>query len=397
MEKRGDIEMLREALGEEFQIVRELGRGSVATVYLAREGSLDRPVAIKVLNRARDSEESLQRRFDREAKAVASLSHPNVVQAYRFGRLPDDRPYLVMRFVRGRTLEERLKAEGRFPLDLAIRILREVASALAEAHASGIVHRDVRPGNVLWDEEKEQTLLSDFGIAAIVAADEEEATRFTKPGEILGDPRYMSPEQLRANEVTELTDIYQFGLLGYELLTGEGPYTATTAHQWLVAHLNQKPGDLRARRPDVDARLADLLLRCLNRNPKHRPRATDIVRILGEMTSRPAPEDAGGVAAVADFQQLLRRRVPQVILFAGGVGLGLMSLMNELTADQGMLDVIWYRLTLPFVACGVAAVTVIAWFHGEKGSQQTIVLEWILLSVIGVIWIMANAWILMHR
>ena len=151
-------------------------------------------------------------------------------------------------------------------------------------------------------------------------------------------------------------------------------------------------------RADVDPDVADLLRRCLNREAKHRPSAAEVARALSA-NSRPAAQAAvatsGGVEGAADLQQLIKRRVPQVVILTGGVGLGLMSLMNGLTADQQLLNPVWYRLTLPFVACGVAATTVVAWFHGEKGRQQASVLEWLLLSVIGVIWITVSAGILL--
>lgn len=223
------IDALQEALGPDFEIKQRLGKGSMATVYLAKEKALGRFVAVKVLLPGRAKEETARKRFEREAKAVASLTHPNVVQIHRMGRLRDETPYLVMRFVKGRTMEERLAAEGRLPPDLAREVLHDVASALAAAHAQGIVHRDVRPANVLWDEEKGQAMLTDFGIAAILATSGEDATRLTQTGQMVGDPRYLSPEQLRDENLTELADMYAFGVLGYELYTGAGPYDAKTS------------------------------------------------------------------------------------------------------------------------------------------------------------------------
>ncbi|MEE2899739.1 MAG: serine/threonine-protein kinase, partial [Gemmatimonadota bacterium] len=242
----------RRPLGDDFDIKQGLGKGSMSTVYLAREKELDRLVAIKVLSPSHAKDQTALKRFEREAKAAASLGHPSVVQVYRFGRLPDETPYLVMRFVKGRTMEERLKADGRLSSALAKEILRDIASALAAAHAAGIVHRDVRPANVLWDEDGEKALLADLGIAALLVTSGEESTRLTKTGQMMGDPRYLSPEQLLDQDLTELADIYAFGVLGYELLTGEGPYIARTNTQWIMAHLNQDPKDLLGMRPDAD-------------------------------------------------------------------------------------------------------------------------------------------------
>ncbi len=390
------MEALREALGDDFEIVRRLGQGSMATVYLAKEKDLGRLVAVKVLLPGRATDETARRRFEREAKAAARLVHPHVVQVYRFGRLPDETPYLVMRFVKGRTMEERLKAEGRLAADLARQVLHDVTSALAAAHAQGIVHRDVRPANILWDEDSDSAHLTDFGIAALLATGSEEATRLTKTGQMLGDPRYLSPEQLLDQDLTELADMYAVGVLGYELLTGEGPYEAKTNTQWITAHLSAEPKDLRLARPDIDPAVADLLRRCLNRQPNHRPSASDAARILsgetGPQTVVARAHGSGSVEEGADLQQLIKRRVPQIVIAAAAAAFGLMQLIG-LLVEMGTLAQVFFDLTLPFAASGVAAATVMAWFHGEKGRQEANVLEWILLSIIAVIWLAVSGWI----
>jgi len=388
------IEALRDALGSDFEIVRKLGKGSMATVYLAKEKALGRLVALKVLLPGRAKDETARRRFEREAKAAASLSHPHVVQVFRFGRLPDETPYLVMRFVKGRTMEERLKAEGRLPSELARQVLRDITSALAAAHAQGIVHRDVRPANILWDEDSNSAHLSDFGIAALLATGGEEATRLTKTGQMVGDPRYLSPEQLLDKDLTELADMYAVGILGYELFTGEGPYDAKTNTQWITAHLSADPKELQAVRPDVDPDVADLLKRCLNREPNHRPSASDAERVLsGETTTSTGAQTSGSVEEHADLQQLIKRRVPQIVLVAGAAALGFIQLMGVLV-DMETLPQLFFDLSLPLATCGVAASTVVAWFHGEKGKQEANVLEWIMLSVIAVIWIAITGWMI---
>ena len=391
---------LQAALGDEFDIKQSLGKGSMATVYLAKEKGLGRLVAIKVLSPVHAKDQTALKRFEREAKAAASLGHPSVVQVYRFGRLPDETPYLVMRFVKGRTMEERLKAEGRLSPAVAKEVLHDIASALAAAHAAGIVHRDVRPANVLWDEDGQKALLADFGIAALLVTSGEEATRLTKTGQMIGDPKYLSPEQLLDQDLTELADIYAFGVLGYELLTGEGPYDARTNTQWITAHLNQDPKDLQQMRPEVDADLADLLRRCLNREPKHRPSAADVARALSVDSApavQPAIATSGSVEEAADLQQLLRRRVPQIVLVAAVAGstlLGAVGLLRENNKFDPYGQTV-FDLTLWVVGAGIAGATVVAWFHGEKGRQQTNVLEWILLSLIVVVWLTVSAWTLL--
>lgn len=388
-------EELQKALGDDFQVMRRLGRGSMATVYLAKERSLGRLVAVKVLLPGRAGDEEARRRFEREARSSASLVHPNVVQVFRFGRLPDETPYLVMRFVKGRTMEERLKAEGRLPVDQARRVLADVTSALAAAHARGIVHRDVRPANILWDPDAQTAHLTDFGIAALLEASGEDATKITKAGQMVGDPLYLSPEQLLDQDLSELSDMYAVGILGYELFTGDGPYEAKTTTQWITAHLSQDPKDLTRMRPDIPADVAGLLKRCLNREPKYRPSAADAARILTA-----DPKSVGGhgrrrTGSIDDpvtLDELFTRNVPRVVGMAGAAGLGLIGLTGTL-ADLEVLPKVAFLLTLPLAACGVMAATVIGWFHGEKGLQTSSMLEWLLLSLIGIAWLMTSAWI----
>lgn len=392
---RRALATLQESLGAEYDIKRELGKGSMARVYLARERALGRLVAIKVLLPGLAADETARKRFEREAKASASLSHPNVVEVYRFGRLADETPYLVMRFVKGRTMEERLAARGPLSQEQARTVLATVASALAAAHARGIVHRDVRPGNILWDEDRRAAVLSDFGIAAILATGGEDVARLTLAGQIMGTPRYQAPEQLLEEDVTELADIFALGVTGYELLTGEGPFAAKTDAQLIAAHVNQEPRELTTLRPGVDPALADLLRRCLAREPKHRPSAADLARELMHAGPEATALATGSkVSEPPDLQTLMKRRVPQIVLIAVGVGWGLMTLVDQL-ADREILPNVMYRLTLAFAVCGVAASGVIAWFHGQRGDQEAPLIEYFLLGGVAVTWLALSVWIVL--
>ncbi|MDP2955209.1 MAG: serine/threonine-protein kinase [Longimicrobiales bacterium] len=388
---RQAIEKVRAALGADFEVLRCVGRGSVATVYLAKDRALGVLFAIKVLNPGKAADETARRRFEREARAAASLAdHPNTVPVTRFGRLPDETPYLVMQYVKGRTMEERLKAEGKLSVPEATQILREVASALALAHGKGIVHRDVRPANILWDEEKSRARLTDFGIAAVISPSGTETTRLTKTGQLLGDPTHLSPEQLLDEGVSELADMYLFGILGYELLAGKGPYDARTPTEWITAHLNKQPRDLRDLRPDAPAELADLLRRCLAKQPKHRPSAKDVVRALeGGGPTAPAPS---GAAGGTDLAELVKRRVPHIVLFTVGGGvtlIGLSDAVDEYFPEGFKL------LVIIFVVAAVVAAPVIAWFHGERGSQRAPAIEYVLLALIAVTWLVISALVVM--
>jgi serine/threonine protein kinase len=389
------VEALKEALGSDFEIKQRLGKGSMATVYLAKEKELGRLVAVKVLSSRRANDETARKRFEREAKAAASLTHPNVAQVFRMGRLRDETPYLVMRFVKGRTMEERLAAEGRLPAKIATEVLHDVASALAAAHAHGIVHRDVRPANVMWDEEKEQAVLTDFGIAAILATSGEESTRLTKTGQMVGDPRYLSPEQLRDEDLTELADMYAFGILGYELLTGEGPYEAKTNTQWITAHLSGEPKDIQRLRPDLDPGVASLLKRCMNREPNHRPSAASAASVLRPSQEPGSPMSFDADAASTLWEELMRRRFPQFVGSALLVGASVIAFTAEVVVGQFEADEILRPLSVPLALCGVAAATVITWYHGERGEQSSSTTERVLLAVIAAVWLASSAWILL--
>lgn len=377
-------EELSTALGDEFDVLRALGTGKVATVFLARERALSRLVAIKVMDPATASDETTRKRFEREARSAASLAgHPHVVSVYRYGVLPAGDPYIIMRYVKGRTMEERLAAEGRLPLDEALSTLEGVAGALALAHRQGIVHRDVRPGNVLWDEDARTALLTDFGIAALVSTGAADATRLTRSGELLGDPRYLSPEQLLDEPVTGSSDIYAFGVMAYELLAGAPPYEASTPADWVKAHLNGEPREMRALRWDVPEAVADLLKRCLAREPRHRPSAADVERILarddGSAGGAAAPARDGGGEELSDVQTLLRKRVPQAVLITGTVAVFITQIIS------GFENPRLYSASLVLGATAVAVSAVVAWFHGERGHQKAPAVEYAILAVVVVV------------
>jgi len=267
------IVALQSALGADFQIERLLGRGSTSIVYEARELALDRAVAVKILHPGLVADVAALKRFEQEARAVAALNHPHVARAYRFGRLPDATPYLVMRLVKGRTMRERLKGEA--------------------AHAIGIVHRDVRPENVLWDEENDKALLVDFGVSALFASTGVKLTAVNSTERLYGDPKYLSPEQIRDEVLTVQADVYSFGVLAYELLTGQGPYGAGTEAELIEAHLHGEPKDLMKVRSEVEPNTANVLRRCLEKDPTHRPTASDISRALDGVWQLPPLDDKG--------------------------------------------------------------------------------------------------------
>lgn len=268
-------------LSSEFDVLRRIGEGSVATVYLAREPALGRLVAIKVLADRFVSDTVAERRFEREARASARIQHPNVATVFRIGRTTAGVPFLVLPYVDGGSLEDRLAAAGRLPLAEVRRYVGQTAAALAAAHRMGIVHRDLRPANLLYDRSADRVLLSDFGLAAVLESGHEQVLRLTRPGESLGDPRYASPEQLAGDPVAERTDVYSLGVVAFELLTGRTPFDAATGIEMLVAHARQPPRRVSEFRDGVAPELDDLIHRCLNKRPEHRPFAVDVADDLG--------------------------------------------------------------------------------------------------------------------
>ncbi len=396
MTKPDELEaLLRQELAPELEVVRRLSRGSMAIVYLAREQQLKRLVAIKVLSPRLARDQRARLRFEREAQAAASLSHPNIVAVHRVGRLSNDLPYIVMQYVKGTTMKDRLQAQGALPMDEARRVIADIASAVATAHRKGIVHRDIRPGNVLYEEESGRTLLADFGIAAILASGESpESARLTKTGELVGYPSYMSPEQLMGEELTERSDLYSLGLLGYELAAGCGPYEAGSRREKLTAHVRGQPKRLSELRADADPVVEEVLLRCLSKEPEHRPSAADVASTLRDVSAERTPTPpAAGPTSTGFLSRLRERRMPQIILAYGAVCWGLLGVADQL-ADRAVLPEVAYRLVLVAVLTGLPAMLTGAWFHGKKGRQEFTRVEYWLFGALAVVWLGVSTLIL---
>jgi hypothetical protein len=269
---------LQAALGARVLLIRTIGEGGMGRVYLARDPQLKRFVAVKVLVQTQATDAESHARFQREAQSIAAISHPNVVQIFGIGELPDGRPYFIMQYVAGGSMAERLAKSGPLPVDVAETVIGDVAAALAAAHRRGIVHRDVKPANVLWDEDGDRATVSDFGIATLQPTeDTENDVRITGSGMAVGSPAYMSPEQILTEPVTVKSDIYALGLLGYELLTARGPYHGTKPSDVVAAHLRDTPRRLSETRTDIPETLQELLLRCLSKDPEDRPTAEEVM------------------------------------------------------------------------------------------------------------------------
>ena len=270
------LDRLTTALADRYRLERELGQGGMATVYLAQDLKHHRQVAVKVLRP--DLAASLGAdRFLREIEVAARLQHPHILPLHDSGEA-DGFLYYVMPYVDGESLRGRL-SQGELPIPDAVRILSEVADALAYAHARGVVHRDIKPDNVMLSGR--HALVMDFGVAKALS----EATgrqQMTTVGVALGTPAYMAPEQAAAEEhIDQRADIYAFGIMAYEMLTGRPPFTGMTAQQILAAHVTQAPEPLANRRAACPPLLAALVMKCLEKRPADRwQNAEEVTRQL---------------------------------------------------------------------------------------------------------------------
>ena len=255
--------LIRTVLSGRYRLESKLGSGGMSTVYLARDSTLERWVAVKVMHREMSDQPDQIERFRREARAVAQLSHPNVVAVIDAGE-DGGHPYIVFEYVDGETLKQRIERVGPLPVDEATAYAIEIGRGLSAAHARRLVHRDVKPQNVLIDSEG-RAKVTDFGIARSLEAD-----GLTQTGRVLGTTDYVSPEQAMGRGVDARTDIYALGVLLYEMLTGEVPFTAETVVGVAMKHVNEQMPDVQKKRPEVSSALAAVVERATAKEPKTR-------------------------------------------------------------------------------------------------------------------------------
>ncbi len=266
MSHESDFIALQSALAGEYSLDREIGRGGMGIVYLAREVSLARPVAIKVLPRHLAERADLREAFLREALTVARLNHPNIVPVHAAGERAGF-VYIVMAYVEGTTLGERIRSRGPLLPGQAARVLREVAWALAYAHGASIVHRDVSAENILLERGSERAFVTDFGIASAMQVAALDAT-----GNVMGNAHYVSPEQAAGEPLDARSDLYSLGIVGYYALTGQLPFDGETSAEVVAQHLNTIPKSITSVAGSVPPRLAAAVERCLHKEPIRRYR-----------------------------------------------------------------------------------------------------------------------------
>ena len=270
-----NLASLQEALGNRYRLLRELGSGGMATVYLAEDTERGGRVAVKVLRRELTAILGTTR-FHREIEILSRLQHPNIVPVLD-SRQAGTRLYYVMPFIPGDSVRARLERQGPFPVEDVIRIAKDIGEAIDYAHEHGVLHRDIKPENVLFDGPR--ALVCDFGVARAIEAAGGEFS--SSSGLVVGTPTYMSPEQATGGEVDQRSDVYSLGCVIYEMLAGEPPFAGPTAQAVLARKLSEPPRDLRTVRQDVSAAMERAVLLAMEKDPARRPEsASTLVGML---------------------------------------------------------------------------------------------------------------------
>jgi serine/threonine-protein kinase len=350
-EPSADYYRLQEALAGRYSLERELGRGGMGVVYLAREVSLDRPVALKILPPELAEKAEARERFLHEARTAARLSHPNIVPIFSVDEVGEF-VLFAMAYIDGESLGECIRARGPRPPSEVARILREVAWALGYAHAQGVVHRDVKPDNILLESGSGRALVVDFGIASVA-----ESAGETEPGQISGTAEFMSPEQATGEAVGPASDTYSLGVVGYYALSGRFPFEGSTPQVILAKHISETPAPVAKVAQGVPGRLARAIDRCLAKDPVQRFASDDelaesLGQALPERRELPVPlrvfvkqegrMGTGGIIvylwALAVISVMVAATVGEFLGYSLGVGAGIGTAVAGVTlAPAGVI------------------------------------------------------------
>ncbi len=345
-------QILRDATLGEYEILSELGRGGMATVFLAHDISLDRKVAIKVMAPHLLEGEGMAERFKLEARTAAQLSHPHIIPIYAV-KETESTLFFVMKFVEGKPLDDIIKKMGQLPILMVKDTLTKVGSALGYAHRRGVVHRDVKPANVMIDEEG-TPIVTDFGIAKVA-----EAKGLTMTGTTIGTPAYMSPEQCEAKPVTGASDQYSLGIVAWEMLTGQAPFAGDSAVSTMYKHCHEPLPPLQDFRPDCPPEVRDAVMRMLAKDPADRwPSLEAAIRKLGATTQDqldPIRRELLELARETDPRELMAQlstpRSPMP-----GVGTGARSAAGAAATPATVAGPAARRSWFPLAAAGFVAV-----------------------------------------
>ena len=282
---------LAEALGDAYTIEGEVGRGGMGVVYRARDERLQRRVAIKVLPPELAFQQDIRERFTREAQTAARLSHPHIVPIHSVGE-GQGLVYFVMGYVDGESVAARIRRRGNLPVEEARRIMMETADALSAAHAMSVIHRDIKPDNILLEGTRGRVMVTDFGIAKALSATS--GATLTGIGVAIGTPAFMSPEQAAGErDIDGRSDLYSLGVVTYQMLTGALPFNAPSVAGILMKQITEPAPDLRIKRPDTPEDLAEAVGRCLEKDPQSRWATADALRRALESRSTVSRRESG--------------------------------------------------------------------------------------------------------
>ena len=335
-----------------YRIDSRVGRGGMGVVYRATDLSLDRSVALKVLAEELAKDAGFRRRFVSESKLAASLDHPNVIPIHAAGE-HDGILYIAMRFVPGDDLRTLLRVDGRLEPERVVRLIAQLASALDAAHAHGLVHRDVKPANVLVTEE-DHVYLTDFGLSKRVGAD----TEATRTGMVLGTLDYIAPEQIRGETIGPYTDVYSLGCMITHLLTGQVPFTVTTEEGKLWAHFSEPPPLPSVRVPTLGTAFDAIVTRAMSKRPQDRyARAGDVgAAMLAAAVGGPAPRAASGAWPLRAPHAAAAPRVRRDLLVAALTDPFNVVLLCALLAAGALLGTVALMAALATLVYGAGVV-----------------------------------------
>lgn len=291
-----------DVLGQRYEIIEHVGSGGMADVYKAHDRILDRIVAVKILHAQLASDEEFLRRFQQEAQGAARLSHPNIVSIYDVGE-DKNRHYIIMEYIAGETLKTLIQREGPLSVDLSLRIAREIACALAHAHANHLVHCDIKPHNILVTSDG-RVKVADFGIARAITS-----TTMTYDGNVVGSVHYFSPEQAKGTKITPKSDVYSLGIVLYEMLTGRLPFHGETTVSVALKHLQEEPLALRQIDGHIPPIVEAIVLKALTKDPEERP---DSFELIEDIVQAERMLGFGGTIAIPVPEQEMTRRLDSV-------------------------------------------------------------------------------------
>ncbi|GIJ75827.1 serine/threonine protein kinase [Micromonospora phaseoli] len=346
----GGVRKGAQLLGERYRLIEQVGAGGMSVVWRGYDEVLGRQVAVKVLASRLASDRAFRHRIRIEAQAAARLCHPNITNVYDYGESEQvglTVPYVVMELIDGGPLTARLARDGQLPWREAVAVAADIASALATAHARGVVHRDVTPGNVMLTPTGVKVV--DFGISALVGESEK-----GPDGTLLGTPAYLAPERLDNGQVSPATDVYAVGLLLYRMLTGRLPWQADTTTQMLRAHMYREPEPMPPM-PELPAGIADLVHRCLAKRPADRPATAELARTLAEAAGKVPAASTANAAAAADPNSLASAGTTILPWSAATDSLPLAGLRTRRTLDRRR------RVEAMVAAAALMAVTAAVW------------------------------------